>query len=259
MKQLVTLALLAAALAAPSAAGAKGVVDVEICGATKCVSVHATGEGQPGDALGYGLLQVGGSFNLVAAPPAGPWYSVEIEADWFGRNRMLPYSDGLLGTGNSWIRPDLPVATWLKRLTRDLEPRPAPVIHGATVDGRPVNAPAPYQALLGKLPIADPPGRLGDSTVIRLTPDIVTQWADPDRPLAYFPPQQLLRRGPDWVRVPDDLAAVIAADAGLAPATASASASGFPAGDVAAALAALAAAGVVLVLVSRRRRRSRAT
>jgi len=108
------------------------------------------------------------------------------------------------------------------------------------------------------LPIGDPPDRLGCAVVIRLTPDVVTQWADPERSFAYFPPQRLVRRGPEWHTVPEDVAATIEADAGLAPTPASTSASGFPTGDVAASTAAPAAAAVALALVSRRRRRSRA-
>ena len=89
----------------------------------------------------------------------------------------------------------------------------------------------------------------------------MTTWADPERSLAYFPPQRLLRRGPDWVTVPEDVAATIEADAGLtkpAPPP-SASASGFPAGNLAAVLAALAVVGLGVVVVSRRRTRSRGT
>jgi hypothetical protein len=261
VKALAALALATAALTAASPAAAKGPVDVTICGATECVEIHAGEDGRTqGSALAYGLLDVGSSPDFVAAPPAQPWYSVELDADWFGRNATMPYADGLLGVGNSWVRPRLPVAMSLKRFTRELEPRPPVEIRAATVDGEPVADPGAYDALLGELPIGVPPDRLGRAVVIRLTPDVVTQWADPERSLAYFPPQRLLRRGPDWVRVPDAVAATIESDAGLVskqPAAPSA-ASGFPAGDVAAALAVLAAA-VGLVLVSRRRRQSRAT
>jgi len=259
MKYLAALALLTAALAAASPAAAKGPVDVRICGATECVKIHA-GEGRgQGSALAYGLLDAWGWDDFAAAPPAQSWYSVEYDADWLNQEGTLPYADGLLGNGNSWVRPPLPVAMSLKRFTRDLEPRPAVTIRAATVNGKPVSDPAAYDALLGDLPIGDPPDRLGRAVVIRLTPDVVTQWADPERSFAYFPPQRLVRRGPEWHTVPEDVAATIEADAGLAPTSASTSASGFPTGRVAASTAAPAAAAVALALVSRRRRRSRAT
>lgn len=171
----------------------------------------------------------------------------------------MPYADGLLGYGNSWVSPRLPVAMSLKRFTRDLEPRPAVTIQAATVNGEPVADPAAYDALLGDLPLGDPPDRLGRAVVIRLTPDVVTPWADPERSFAYFPPQRLLRRGPEWHTVPEGVAATIEADAGLTKPPAPPSASGFPAGDLAAVLAALAVVGIGVVLISRRRTRSRAT
>ena len=259
MRRVAILSALVAALATGAPAAAKGPVDVKICGATECVRIHA-GEGPAqGSALAYGLLDVGYSPDFVEAPPAQPWYSVEFEAEWFGQDGTMPYADGLLGVGNSWVRPRLPVAMSLKRFTRDLEPRPAVTIDAATVNGKPVADPSAYDALLGDLPLGDPPDRLGRAVVIRLTPDVVTQWADPERSLAYFPPQRLLRRGPVWHTVPEDLAATIEADAGLAKPTAPPSASGFPAGDLAAVLATLAVVGLAVALVSRRRTRSRAT
>ena len=261
MRRVAILSVLAAALATATPAAAKGPVDVKICGATECVRIHA-GEGPAqGSALAYGLLDVGSSVDFVPAPPAQPWYSVEYDAGWFDQAGTMPYADGLLGIGNSWVRPTLPVAMSLKRFTRDLEPRPAVTIRAATVNGESVVDPAAYEALLADLPIGDPPDRLGRAVVIRLTPDVVTQWADPERSFAYFPPQRLLRRGPEWHTVPQDVAATIEADAGLGPpsAPAAASASGFPAGDLAAVLAALAAVGLGVVVVSRRRTRSRAT
>jgi hypothetical protein len=260
VRRLAILSVLAAALAAAAPASAKGPVDVKICGATQCVTIHA-GEGPTqGSALAYGLLDVGSSADFVAAPPAQPWYSVEFEADWFGRDGTMPYADGLLGIGNSWVRPRLPVAMSLKRFTRDLEPRPAVTIRAATVNGKAVADPAAYDALLADLPFGDPPDRLGRAVVMRLTPDVVTQWADPARSFAYFPPQRLLRRGPEWLTVPEDVAATIEADAGLAkPDPPPASASGFPAGDLAAVLATLAVVALAVVLISRRRTRSRGT
>ena len=248
------------ALGTAAPAAAKGPVDVKICGATECVRIHA-GEGPAqGSALAYGLLDVGYSPDFAEAPRAQPWYSVEFEADWFGQEGTMPYADGLLGVGNSWVRPRLPLAMSLKRFTRDLEPRPAVTIKAAMVNGRPAADPAAYNALLGDLPLGDPPDRLGRAVVIRLTPDVVTQWADPERSLAYFPPQRLLKRGPEWRTVPESLAATIEADAGLTkPAPPPPSASGFPTGDLAAVLATLAVVGLVVALVSRRRTRSRAT
>jgi hypothetical protein len=261
MRPLATLLVLAAALLAAGPAAAKGVVDVEVCGASECATIHAGEARAEGSALAYGLLDVGTSVRFARTPPAQPWYSVTVEADWFGDPRTMTYADGLLGVDNHWIDPNSPVATWLKRLTRDLAPKPTVTVVQATVNGRAASDPAAYGALLGDLPLADPPDRLGRSTVIRLTPDAATSWADPDRPLGYFAPQRLLKRGPEWLRVPDDLAAAIAADAGLAPAptTAPTSRAGFPAGDVAAVLSVLAAVAVALLAVSRRRRRSPAT
>jgi hypothetical protein len=259
VRRLALLSVLAAALATGAPAAAKGPVDVKICGATECVTIHAGEEPVQGSALAYGLLDVGSSADFVPAPPAQPWYSVELDADWFGREGTMPYTEGLLGIGNSWVRPALPVAMSLKRFTRDLEPRPAVTIRSATVNGKPVADPSAYDALLADLPIGDPPERLGRAVVIRLTPDVVTQWADPERSFAYFPPQRLLRRGPEWHTVPEDVAATIEADAGLAKPAPPPSASGFPAGDLAAVLATLAVVALAVAIVSRRRTRSRAT
>ena len=255
------LSVLAATLVTAAPAAAKGPVDVKICGATECVRIHA-GEGPAqGSALAYGLLDVGSSVDFVDAPPAQPWYSVDYDAGWFRQKGTISYADGLLGIGNNWVRPTLPVAMSLERFTRDLEPRQAVTIRAATVNGKPVAYPSAYDALLGDLPVGAPPDRLGRAVVIRLTPDVVTPWADPERSFAYFPPQRLLRRGPEWRAVPEDVAATIEADAGLAKPSApgAASASGFPAGNLAAVLAALAVVGLGVVVVSRRRTRSRAT
>jgi hypothetical protein len=259
VRRVAILPVLAAALAAAAPATAKGPVDVKICGATACVKIHAIEGREQGSALAYGLLDAGSSFEFVDAPPAQPWYSVEFDAPWFNQEGTMPYAEGLLGIGNSWVRPTLPVAMSLKRFTRDLEPRPAVTIRAVTVNGTPVADPGAYEALLADLPLGDPPARLGRAVVIRLAPDVVTQWADPERSLAYFPPQRLLRRGPEWLTVPDDVAARIEADAGLANPVPPPSASGFPARDLAAVLATLAAVGLGAALVSRRRPRSRGT
>ncbi len=150
----------------------------------------------------------------------------------------------------------------LKRFTRDLEPRPAVTIRAATVNGKPVADPAAYDALLADLPLGDPPDRLGRAVVIRLTPDVVTTMG---RPASGRSPTS--RRsaccgaGPTGSPSPrTSLRRSRPTPASTKPAPPpSASASGFPAGNLAAVLAALAVVGLGVVVVSRRRTRSRGT
>ena len=247
------------ALAPPAAA--KGRATLEICGADACRTFKADPQRSNRNLeLVFSVLNVAfDSTEYMPAPAPAPFYTLRVSAEGLdeGEPRTYVPSAGVASVQMSWVRLNPSLARRYARATAGLAPAPAPAIHTARVDGVRVDDVAPYARLLGELTAAAPPPGAQPHVDIILGPDRVTPWADPARPLRFFPKRDLLHRGGgDWVRVPPELAAAIELDLGLH----ATDAGGTPVALLTAAGAlALAFLGAAWLLFARRRAGRRAT
>jgi hypothetical protein len=214
--RLALVASTALALAAPAAA--KGPATLEICGADACRTFEADpARSDRNVELVFSALNVAfDGFEFVAAPAPAPFYTLRVSAEGLDDVEPRTYvrSEGLMSVDSRWVRLQGSLARRYLRATAGLAPAAPPVVREARVAGVTVDDPAPYGRLLDDLPrvAAAAPGQ--PSVEIRLTPDRVTAWADPERPLRFYADEDLLRRGFEWVRVPPEVVAAIERDAG---------------------------------------------
>ena len=203
-----------AALVLPSAAAAKGRVDLKVCGVPECR--HFVGDParplRTDWPLVMGVVNLPDRFVFVSAPPLAPYYTLRLDASWYDWSPLsyVPAA-GVVQTVSGWVRIDRPTAARLREATRGLEPFPVPKLKRVRVNGRPVADAAVYAGLFAKLPPSDPPlgGTPGAKIVVEsATPDPWTK----DARLTYYPSRNVLQRDAEVVKVPDALAAQIETD-----------------------------------------------
>jgi len=163
MRALMVVAVVAAALAVPAVAAAKGVVGAELCGATGCASERNAGlpEGPGGPFSGAG--------EVVPPSAPAPWLRGSLLLGDGGKvfGRLLffyvPSADLVVQAGDqytqpSWWHPQGAFADIVRRLAKRVEPLPAPTMTSVTVDGRAVADPQSYLRLytVGTKPKAYP-------------------------------------------------------------------------------------------------------
>jgi hypothetical protein len=214
MRRIALVVGLLAAVAAPSTAAAKGRVELEICGAPACRN-YVGDSARPlrtSWPLVMGVLNLPDRFTFASAPPLSPYYTLQLEADWYEWSALAYVPDAnVVRTTAGWVRIDRPTAARLRDATRGLEPFPAPKLERVRVNGRPVADAAVYAGLFAKLPPSDPPlgGTPGAKIVVQsAAPDPWTK----DARLTYYPSRNVLRRDTEVVEVPDTLATQIEAD-----------------------------------------------
>ena len=244
------LLLAATALVLAPSAAAKGPATLEICGAEACRTFETSAKRDDRNLeLVFSALNVAVDSTAYAPAPAPAlFYTLRVSAEWVDEVETRTYvrSHGLVSLGNSWIRLDPSLARRYARASARLAPLPPPVIRAARVGGMRVDDLAPYARLLEELPRTYPRSPGQPHVDVALTPDRVTPWVDPTRPLRFFPATDLLRRGSEWVRVPPDVAAAIEEDAASTRTDAGRTSIGALAAVAAPLLALAGGAGVVL-------------
>jgi hypothetical protein len=232
-RALVAAGLAAAALAAPAAA--KGPVDVVICGAAECREFRwAPHETETSDAnadLAIELVNLGQSFAFAETPELAPFYRVQLEVPGmtFAPLTIVP-SARVAARSASWVRLNGRTLATFRRVASGIEPFPAPEIDRATVNGRPVDSPASYEAVFETLDEASAPPAGTPHAEIRFRASDPNPWTDGRGPVTYYPTADTLRRSGEWVRaspelvklIEDDLVSVRKEESGLSmPAMAS--------------------------------------
>jgi len=209
-----TLALVViAALVAAAPAAAKELKSVAVCGPNDCVTYTSPADMEA-------LVEVDPS----AAPPApaGPFYVLSVriaEGDrTFGwktfyvpsAHRQAVFDEGAGATRWSDALPG--ARRLLDAAARNVQPFPTPRLAAVRVDGRTVSGePQGYIRLFaaGSPTDADPPR--WDWVPVDLVAPATTPWTGSDRDLAFSPSGRLVERGSVRTRIPDALAADVAA------------------------------------------------
>ena len=211
------LPVAAVALAWPSAAGAKELASVSVCGPTGCATLAS------GPRLRT-LASVMGSQprSVLTSVPLSSYYRVDlaIRGDHeIGHFRLFFVRPNLLrpaeGDGMDTPFNALPpaAARLVASLATEVKPYPAPRVVEARVDGRRAAEPQTYARLFAALPAAD--GQVTDTSVqLVLRPDRANPWFRVGRPLLYSPRGRVLVLDSAF-RVPDEFANAIERDANL--------------------------------------------
>jgi hypothetical protein len=202
-----------AALAAAAPAAAKEPKSVALCGPTDCITFTFRDE----------LQQLANVADAAGAPaPAGPYYALTFKGDEGGRSfgwksfyvpsthRQVGYDEG--GGAMRWSDALPASRSLLDPAVRKLVPFPSPTLASVRVDGREVSGdPQTYLQLFeaGSRTRADPP--TWDWVPIDLIAPATTPWTGSDSDLAFSPGGGLVERAGVRVRVPDGVAAEIAA------------------------------------------------
>jgi hypothetical protein len=216
-------ALAVAALAWPSAAAAKEIHSVAVCGPSGCATLAA----------GPQLRQLASTMGsqphaVIDSVPLSHYYRVDIRIRGdheIGHFRLFFVQPNLLrpaeGDGIDTPFNALPpaAARVLASLAARIEPYPAPRVVEARIGSERVADPEPYGELFRTLPATS--GRGGAASLrLVLTPDRANPWFRKGRPLLYSPQGQILILD-RALRVPDELATEIARDANLESAASS--------------------------------------
>ena len=257
--------VVALVLAAPAAA--KGPVSVDVCGASGCETLGPfPAHGAPLSGVASTLLNTG-DLDLAAMPPPGPFYSLDLRADWLDdldRSFYVPDA-GVVRAGGSWLGLDRAVAAELRRATAGIEPWPWLGLRSVRVGAGEATRVAPYEALFDRLSSADPPPYTADRIPVDAEPNWLkhpdypgTPWTNPAMIVDWVPSHGVLYRDGAWFRVPPGLGDRLASDAGLArpaPAEPASVPWALMAGVIAASALAVSA-GVGLTVRTRRRARA---
>lgn len=206
MKRLLAVIAVALALLLPGGVPAKGPVSAALCGPDECRDV--------------GMLDMGpaGLFDTSKSqgpPTPAPYYELRLD---FGRGQ---HSSDIYYEPRSGLisySEDFGSAAWapladrsLRDTAEELRPYPAPRVTAAWIGDRRVSGdPATYLRLLTVEGLFMSPDWLSDSVLIRLESPTPDPWTS--QPLVYYPSDRvLLVPGATYVRVPDTVAADLAA------------------------------------------------
>jgi len=202
VKPLLTALLLAFLI--PSAAQAKGVGQVAVCGADACRDAGVAG-GEPFDLSRRGV-----------APAPGPYYELRLSFGHGAQSRgiyyeprsgLAAYSEEHGSTG--WVRLAQPFAAAVKEAAKDVEPLPAPRLTAVYVgDRRVAGDPSTYLKLFGVHGPFVVPAAAGFDWIRFESPD-ANPWTE--NALAFYPRNGVLLNGSRYVKLPPALAADIAA------------------------------------------------
>jgi hypothetical protein len=237
----------AATVLAPSPAGAKELVALEICGPDECTTVN--------DRASLAMVPTGGE-NTLGPPPVAPFVRLRFTIDHEGTSDSwqvyyVPASNVLAGRDGddgllSWFPTYGREAEVLRRLAARVKPFPAPTLNQVTIGGRTTTGdPSSYLGLFVEKvapPAVDSP-LVEDWQAVDLHSTVPSPWTDAARDLMYSPSHGLLERGAVRLQLPaavdDDLRAARTIDGATAPD-----------GDVSARTVTLGAIGAVAALAS---------
>ncbi len=199
---------LAALFASPSVAAQPHIYQrqaFELCGPSGCERIV----GRTNYETVVGLLAVAPDPSGHATPPPiAPFYEIRVELSRTETDRgfFVPASQVLkppLYAGEpGWIRATPEALEVLAPAMRAISPWPAPQITDARVGGRVVADPSFYSALYDELPKAPPGQGVGTGATITLQSDRSSPWTYGFNTLKYFPDDNVLYRGGEWVQLP---------------------------------------------------------
>lgn len=213
---LLVIAGVAAALGAPSAAAAKNISEVKLCGPSACATItdHNT--------LQRWMEANGGA--PAATPPLSAYYRLEITVtagpgEKFDNGKTaeswsqwyVPAAHAVRGTdetgGAAWTRQSGRAEAIFTSATRNVDPYPRPTITAATVGRRAVNDPASYARLFNPSWKLATSWSASDWRKIRLHSASPSPWTDGKNVLSYSPKKRVLARDGTLVQVPRSVAA----------------------------------------------------
>jgi hypothetical protein len=196
------LAVLVLSLLLAPAAGAKGVIALEVCGPAGCEEADVP----------QGLHELPGAGGATGSPPAGPYH--ELRLGFGGGHRETGWY--VPGAGRfAW--PSIPgEVRWTEAASRRIDR-----IVAAVAEGVEPFRPRAVAALVGDRRVpGDVSGYLGlfalssngPARAVTSRPEQVSVKTEPPSPWAlttlwFYPDAGLLGRGPDLIRLPDDVAA----------------------------------------------------
>lgn len=216
---LLLLAFVSAALAAPTAANAKNISELKLCGASSCAKIHDktvleswlhAGDGGP---TGTPALAPYYRFDIVVTAAPGETFengktSVTM-SQWY-----VPSAHAIRGESESgaaaWVLVSGRADAIFSSATSGVDPYAAPTITRATVGGRTVRSPGSYARLL------DPRWKIAgdwsarDRRPIRLFSDTPSPWTDGKNTLLYSAKRRTLSRDGTVVALPRWVAARLA-------------------------------------------------
>ncbi len=220
MKLVAVTALIVLAAAAPAAA--KGPIELRVCGASECATFKAPFAGMA-DApqseharLVTSVANLERNFDFTGPPPLASYYALTLSSDFYDWSDIAYVPEHQVArVGSNWVNLSGGLADALTEAIGGLEPKAAPEIRRAVVNGQESRDPEAYALAFGELPPAQAPPPGTPKSVIRLETAEPTPWTD-GRPLEYYPSTDTISREGEWVRasevvstrIEDDLEAV---------------------------------------------------
>jgi hypothetical protein len=245
MKKLV-LVVFMVALAAPAAAGAKGLMGAELCGSDGCRQ-HRGGQLREGPAFNGPYSGLGG---IIQPAAPSPWFRGNLLIGDGGKVFMrvpffyVPGAKLMVQPGNgseqpAWWHPLGALKTIVEGLAATVHPFPTPTDIAVTANGKPVADPQSYLRLFTIGAKTDKYPSEDDFVDLTFTSKKPTPWTT-GNVIVLYPKSHLVIRDGQMVAVSRDTADRIARRAGLAPGAA------FPWLPAAAGAAAIALAAAII-------------
>ena len=215
-RTLLLLAAVSAALAAPTAATAKNISELKLCGPSSCATIN--------DKNVLAEWMQSGDGGPTGTPPLAPYYRFDVtvtagagETFENGKTSVtwsqwyVPSAHAVRGESESgaasWVVESGRAAEIFRNALHGIEPYAAPTITRATIGGRTVRDPASYARLFdAKWKIASD-WSASDRRKIRLFSAAPSPWTDGKNTLLYSPKKRTLSRDGTVVAVPRSVAA----------------------------------------------------
>jgi hypothetical protein len=213
---LLILATVGAALAIPTAAGAKNISALTLCGPSSCATIDDK------DVLAGWMRS--GDAGPTGTPPLAPYYRFDLTvtagagetfedgktsvtwSQWYVPSTLAMRGESESGTA-AWVVESGRAAEIMANAIRGVDPYPAPTITRATVGGRTVRDPASYARLFDAKWKSASDWSAGDRRKIRLYSAAPSPWTDGKNTLLYSPKKRTLSRDGTVVSVPKSVAA----------------------------------------------------
>ena len=214
-RTLLLLAAFGAVLAAPTAASAKNISELKLCGPSSCATIN--------DKSVLDEWMRSGDGGPAGTPPLAPYYRFDItvragEGESFDNGKTsqtwsqwyVPSTHSMRGESESgaaaWVVESGRAAEILGNAVRSVDPYPAPAIARAMIGRRTVSDPASYARLFdAKWKIASD-WSASDRRKIRLFSAAPSPWTDGKNTLLYSPKKRTLSRDGTVVSVPKSVA-----------------------------------------------------